>query len=840
MRPLELEVENFRSYFGSGAVFDFRNRTLVGIVGPIGSGKSSLLDAISYALYGRTPTAGAATRSLIHQRADDGGVRFRFEVDGEVWEAVRRLRRTGASQHSLYRYEGDVASTADPVERITLEGDVNDRIVQLIGLDFAAFGRSVLLAQGRFAEFLASRPAERDAVLKGVFGHDRIDAMREVAKQRKADAAGRMDKVAFRVEQHEAMAARVAEAKVSLATAETHLRRLVEAAPRVAALDASMEEAAASRAKGDERLAELDRHASRLPRPDSAERLASEAADHAGRRRSLADDLASAREDLTAAEAAASAAQEAGDAATVEEAGVLVVGLARLRRTLDEAARRGETAERNHRAAESHLVEMEERLASAVAAGQAAATDLQRAGAAVEVAEEAHHAAQHGDMAATLRAQLVAGDDCPVCAQGVVEVPASSEAVDVVAAQRHLEEVRQARDEAEERRSAALASRSGAQEAAEAARQRLAAAAIQRDEAAKAEAEARDDLTTTVASLTRLLGEGDPEALLEEKRRSVAALGDAVTAARRRLDQVRALHDQAIVDEQGIEKQLTELRIAVSDLAARLDADRLTEVGEGAAGLAAAVTELRAAWEEETAAVRRTVAHATSTIEEATEERAALMADLGVEGVFAAALATAQAEATHLQTQVARDEKTLAEAADLIAERDRLADEHERYDRIARDLTDARFVRYLLDDERARLADLGSDHFARLSSGRYRFTEDGTFAIVDQTAADAVRKSASLSGGETFLASLALALALAEMVARTGGRLDAFFLDEGFGSLDPEHLDLAMEGIEALVAGDTSRLVVVVSHVPELRHRIEDLIELDRHPLTGDTKVVRS
>ena len=121
-----------------------------------------------------------------------------------------------------------------------------------------------------------------------------------------------------------------------------------------------------------------------------------------------------------------------------------------------------------------------------------------------------------------------------------------------------------------------------------------------------------------------------------------------------------------------------------------------------------------------------------------------------------------------------------------------------------------------------------------------RFSADGDFHIVDLTSADAVRRADSLSGGETFLASLALALALAEMVARTGGRLDAFFLDEGFGSLDPEHLDLAMEGIEQLASGAANRLVLVVSHVAEMRHRIEDLIELDRDPVTGDTIVVHS
>ena len=102
-----------------------------------------------------------------------------------------------------------------------------------------------------------------------------------------------------------------------------------------------------------------------------------------------------------------------------------------------------------------------------------------------------------------------------------------------------------------------------------------------------------------------------------------------------------------------------------------------------------------------------------------------------------------------------------------------------------------------------------------------------------------VRRADSLSGGETFLASLALALGLAEMVGRRGGRLDAFFLDEGFGTLDPEHLDLAMGGIESLVTHREQRLVVVVSHVPELRRRIEDLLELDKHPVTGDSLLVR-
>ncbi|HIE83602.1 MAG TPA: chromosome segregation protein SMC, partial [Dehalococcoidia bacterium] len=100
------------------------------------------------------------------------------------------------------------------------------------------------------------------------------------------------------------------------------------------------------------------------------------------------------------------------------------------------------------------------------------------------------------------------------------------------------------------------------------------------------------------------------------------------------------------------------------------------------------------------------------------------------------------------------------------------------------------------------------------------------------------RSARTLSGGETFLASLSLALGLSEMISRKGGRLDSFFLDEGFGSLDEEHIELAMNGIEQLVNENSDRLVLLVSHVPALRERLEDVIELARDPEDGHTHLI--
>jgi exonuclease SbcC len=89
------------------------------------------------------------------------------------------------------------------------------------------------------------------------------------------------------------------------------------------------------------------------------------------------------------------------------------------------------------------------------------------------------------------------------------------------------------------------------------------------------------------------------------------------------------------------------------------------------------------------------------------------------------------------------------------------------------------------------------------------------------------RPVATLSGGESFMASLALALGLADIVqARSGGiYLETIFVDEGFGSLDPEALDLALETLVDLQQG--GRLVGIISHVPELKERIDVRLEIE-------------
>src|SRR5262245_40066889 len=104
MRPLELVINGFRSY-AEPVTFDWRDRHLVGIVGPIGSGKSSILDAIAFALYGKTPATSSDTKTLINQREELAQVQFTFRVGGGTWQVVRAIKRRGQSQHVLSPFD---------------------------------------------------------------------------------------------------------------------------------------------------------------------------------------------------------------------------------------------------------------------------------------------------------------------------------------------------------------------------------------------------------------------------------------------------------------------------------------------------------------------------------------------------------------------------------------------------------------------------------------------------------------------------------------------------------------------------------------------------------------
>jgi exonuclease SbcC len=165
---------------------------------------------------------------------------------------------------------------------------------------------------------------------------------------------------------------------------------------------------------------------------------------------------------------------------------------------------------------------------------------------------------------------------------------------------------------------------------------------------------------------------------------------------------------------------------------------------------------------------------------------------------------------------------------------------HERDARVARALAlhlrANNFERWLLAEALDTLVDGASRILRELSAGQYDLGHDkGEFYVVDHHDAALRRPVRTLSGGETFQASLALALALAEQLAdlSTGAAsLDSIVLDEGFGTLDATTLDAVAATLENLAArGD--RTVGVVTHVAALADRIPVRFEIRKDARTA-------
>lgn len=144
---------------------------------------------------------------------------------------------------------------------------------------------------------------------------------------------------------------------------------------------------------------------------------------------------------------------------------------------------------------------------------------------------------------------------------------------------------------------------------------------------------------------------------------------------------------------------------------------------------------------------------------------------------------------------------------------------------VRRELGDSNFPAYVTELRTHALLGIASELFGQLSDGRFGFAKD--FRIVSR-ATGVVRGPKTLSGGETFLGSLALALALVELHSRDGARIGALFLDEGFGSLDTGTLDTALSVLRG-EAGD-DRLVVVISHLRAVAEAVDDTLWVQRGP----------
>ncbi|WP_276953589.1 AAA family ATPase [Allomeiothermus silvanus] len=489
---------------------------------------------------------------------------------------------------------------------------------------------------------------------------------------------------------------------------------------------------------------------------------------------------------------------------------------------------------------QAERTELERELERLKALGQEAARVHEAAKAAFEAAQQKAGVLAH-------RHLLHAGEPCPLCEQPVAVLPPEAPLPDLEGLRLELartdQQLQELRSAYQEKRGSLKA---------------LSESLPEEEQRLAARQQERDKLAGEVQQIKAKLS-GSPDSLAEERVRMLAGLAAKLRAATRgeAVGHFEAALKKKISDLEATKSRLAEAeqRLAAAERE-RLAAEEAAKAAEsGLARLAeslslllqnagfaqaAEVRPARMSPEEQQALAERIESYQKDK-EYVTKRLEVLTAGLigqpvvGPEAVREAknklAELRSQAKLAHgrrvgLESDLERLEGQLKRKREIQGDQAKLSQSVDLWERLARDLQGDRFQDYLLERYQAGLLQRATELMSELSSGRYRFCLDGGEYAVEDRWIQAIRPVRTLSGGESFLASLSLALSLSEHLSR--GRIGALFLDEGFGTLDAETLEQVAGVLEALPT--RGRLVGIVTHVEALAERLPARLVVDKHP----------
>ena len=785
MRPIKLEMEGFTS-FRDHTVVDFEDADLFVLTGPTGAGKSSVIDAITFALYGSISRLDdrRAVAPVISQGMLQARVRLDFAIGEKRYAAVRvaKATKTGATTPEA-RLEDQSGNTLAGSAR-----ELSDRVEEVLGLSFDHFTKSIVLPQGDFADLLHESAGERQKMLQRLLGTELFSRLASAAGRRRSEA----DVAAQLLEGHitQNVDAGITDDGLKAARQrgediDSLVKRIEGRQPEIECLQEKMRSVKQDSASVGARISLLS--AIRIPEgvPELAEKIAdgSRGLDDAKEAHGGAMEERQRRQD---------------DLDDLPREANLRLYLSRY----DDLAK----ARKEQHEAASDLEEARTSL-------EAVKAEAQQAEKAADAAEQAKRSMEDEHRAYHLAAGLVMGGSCPVCRQDVSEPPELDAPEEMEKVETELLTAQQGRDRAVKKLKGARS-------------------AVDRQEQSLKDSDSR------VKDLERELEEAPTrevvEATLEQVKTAVEALQKANGKEKEASD--RLGETQKVVNAlEGDERRAWQNYDTQRDLLAEMqppaaDRENLAVAWDSLAGWAKKQLERQRALDEKAEEERKTVASALNELRESIAE---WCSDASVAVADGEEPLTVCSREQGLQ---AAEVKRIGQALDDLNQKRCDLKLRRKEGLVAADLArhlGARnFERWLMAQVLDQLCVGASRELFKLSSDSYSLDLDSSnnFVVVDHRNADELRPVKTLSGGETFLASLSLALSLSEHLANlaVGGaaRLEALFLDEGFGTLDVDTLDVVITAIEEL--GSRGRMVGVVTHVKELAERIPVCYEVTK------------
>ncbi len=871
MKPIQLVLSAFGPYV-ERTVIDFSalgEEGLFLIAGDTGAGKTTIFDAISFALYGEA-SGGKEKRKSKSFHSDyvsdqtETYVELTFRHRGETWWIRRNLEYQRPAKKKKDGMETTTRQAADAQmrnedtgEEILRMDDVNRRVRELLGLTQDQFTQTVMIAQGDFLKILTASSDDRKKLFRDLFHTNLyVDLQSRLQEKNRAcaDEQKALEQVILSAEGKIDPEAEFAEREILLSYCGQiqHTDALCALLARLI----EQEKAAQEQARAQKKEA-ADQIGALIAAVTEGERINRDFADWESKKARLAA-LTAGQGEIDAQRAALAAARRAQQLETDEalmrrtrrDMDAQRTALSEAQAALEQAEKALPEAETRMKEAESRSGEIHALLAQAKqmedclpvlgeverlkAALDTQKRELQRLTEDSSRAQAAYTAAQNSyylSQAGLLARELKAGQPCPVC--GSTAHPCPAQITPETVTRQALEQAAERRETAEKAQSDAATRLAANQAALDEREDRLRALKIGADETRQRLAARIDAAHQAAADRQREIDAARSAYQALDKRKTAAQ--SAVDAAQKQLaalekdlraqteafEQKRAAHgfeDEASYrlakrtnadierldrEIRNFDEQKRTLAAQTHELEDKLSGRQRTDLTALQNRRAAALDRQAKAENAEKAMVRKLTLH-ESAEREIRQANAAIQKKRG-------------------KWQIIQELYTCC--AGIAAGNPRAKLTFEAY-------VQQYYFRFVVAAANKRLTRLTDGMFTLrvMREAANRVSQSGLdLEVLDRSTGQA-RDVSTLSGGESFLASLALALGLSDAVQSQSGqiRMDAMFIDEGFGSLDENALRSSIDVL--LELADGKRLIGIISHVQELEERIDKQIVVTKTP----------
>ena len=870
MKPCTVEFQAFGPYAGHELV-DFEKlaaRGLFLICGKTGTGKTMILDAITFALYGKS--SGHGRDDFEAMRCTNAAfdvttyVRFTFENNGIYYRFERRLERKRKNLSASYMvWQKDENGTWTALFENAKEKMLNEKAEEIIGLSYEQFRQVIVLPQGQFEKLLTSDSADKEKILTSIFGEEKWQAvaqlMFEEATERRQQLKSLQEQISNSLQE---------EACETLAELEAVIAQKKE---RLVAMEAAYQEDACEkqiRALRDRlalvsRFQDLRRGKARVRAYEEKQhdRAEQEKRIQDARRAEKVKELllelhraeAAQAERKTAVRAADQAAGQAKQQAEqiflqvtaqqqkndeIEEKKAQKIQLTAKITDYESIAALEQNFQKQRKAAESALQEAEQEKQ----VYESYAPKLVMLHETYETDMEEHRkllAAYLAGITGELAASLVEGQPCPVC--GSREHPQKAVRTEADTSKEHVEEKRAEADAVYQKLQQTMQKQEQAKKKYEE-KQRLAQELqLAKETAYTRLAEMQNNLIPEIGSLAEL-------------QKKLQQLTDEIGKDTEQLQSLTKMLEQAnnTVAETAAKAELArqeeELTQKKQEAAMQAVAKGLSE--HGFADIKEAEQLLMG--EKELEGMRRQIADYDAGKKAAEEQVMRLQEELGrQQEPDEEACKTELARLEKLQETYAKETAVLSETIRRLsqkAEKLALAGEglEEKLLEAEQDLAFAKKLRgdagtglqrYVLGILFSSVIAAANRMLSMVHGGRYRLFRSDEKAqgsnkrglelkVYDKNSEEHEGRFVStLSGGEKFLASLALSIGMSTIAQKSGIRIEALFIDEGFGSLDEDSITDAMQILGSIQ--QANGLVGIISHVQLLQERIPTKLRVE-------------